>query len=71
MDVDAQSSLNSRERSLLNDPSVSYWLKEQLEVLQKRDPLDALRDAETLVEVLREKTTSKLQGSRSIIDVES
>ncbi len=30
------------------DPSVSYWLKEAIEALDKRDPVDAYNDAQAL-----------------------
>jgi hypothetical protein len=30
------------------DPSASYWLKVALEALDKRDPVDAYNDAQTL-----------------------
>ena len=37
------------------DPSCSYWLRDRLRECQERDPLDALRDAETLVAILEER----------------
>jgi hypothetical protein len=40
---------------LLADPSVSYWMKSSLQSALQRDPVDALRDAETLCEVLRQR----------------
>ena len=40
--------------AVLADPSASYWLRDAIKSAMKRDPLDALRDAETLAEVLRE-----------------
>ena len=40
--------------AVLADPSSSYWLRDAIKSAMKRDPLDALRDAETLAEVLRE-----------------
>jgi len=43
------------QNPMTNDPTISYWLKEQLEIAQKRDPLDALNDAEMLVSILKEK----------------
>ena len=43
------------EQELLNDPSISYWLKGQVQASQSRDCLDALLDAELLVEVLKER----------------
>ncbi|WP_290573509.1 hypothetical protein [Idiomarina sp.] len=41
------------EKALINDPSTSYWLKEQFEKTAERDPVDALNDAESLVSALR------------------
>jgi len=43
------------EQELLNDPSISYWLKGQVQSSKSRDCLDALLDAEILVEVLKER----------------
>lgn len=36
-------------------PTTSYWLKEALVCAERRDPLDALRDAEALVRALKNK----------------
>lgn len=36
----------------LADPSTSYWLRDALKTAIKRDPVDALNDAEKLVELL-------------------
>ena len=33
------------------DPSVSYWLKAAIEALDKRDPVDAYNDAQSLARV--------------------
>jgi|TARA_B110000211_G_C14093145_1_gene560696 hypothetical protein len=41
------------EQALKQDPSTSFWLKEQLQVTKARDILDALNDAEALVNVLK------------------
>ena len=40
--------------NLLADPSASYWLKNAIRSALKRDPINALLDAETLREVLRQ-----------------
>ncbi len=45
--------VGEREQALVDDPSTSYWLKEQLEASKKRDMVDALRDAETLAACLK------------------
>jgi hypothetical protein len=41
--------------TIQNDPASSYWLKNALAGALVRDSVDALRDAETLVRVLRER----------------
>lgn len=38
---------------ILNDPASSFWLKEAVVQSLRRDPVDALDDAEVLVEVLK------------------
>jgi hypothetical protein len=38
----------AKRDQLLNDPATSYWLKDAIRALEKRDPLDAVRDAEVL-----------------------
>jgi len=35
---------------IANDPSASFWLKAAILAAAKRDPVDALNDAEMLVE---------------------
>ncbi len=37
---------------VLADPACSYWLRDRVREALERDPLDALRDAETLVAIL-------------------
>lgn len=48
--------LNQR---VLADPSTSYWLKEQWQILSNRDVVDALNDLEILTLML----TNKLYGT--------
>ncbi len=40
---------------ILNDPAVSDWLKTALRAALARDPVDAVNDAEILLQVLNEK----------------
>ncbi|MDC5870529.1 hypothetical protein OPW39_17125 [Vibrio europaeus] len=47
--------VSERERELVNDPSTSFWLKEQFELTKKRDLIDALSDAEILVSILKSR----------------
>lgn len=43
--------------SILSDPTASYWLKQRIEELQERDPVDALND----IEMLKRLTESRLE----------
>lgn len=45
--------ISELEQALQNDPSTSFWIKEQFKVTKERDPVDALNDAEALVLVLK------------------
>jgi hypothetical protein len=38
---------------VLNDPSVSYWLKNALTTALNNDPVDAVNDAELLLAALK------------------
>jgi hypothetical protein len=40
-----------------NDATASYWLKAALSSALRRDPVDAVTDAEVLVMALRERCT--------------
>jgi hypothetical protein len=37
--------INDRIDHILNDPCASYWLKDAVRLLLKRDPVDAASDA--------------------------
>jgi hypothetical protein len=39
----------------LQNPAASFWLKKAIEALDKRDPVDAWADAETLQRIMRAK----------------
>jgi hypothetical protein len=39
----------------LADPSTTYWLRDALKSSLARDPVDALRDAEALTDLLRDR----------------
>lgn len=40
------------EHDVANDPSTSYWLKEQIIKSKNRDPVDMLNDIQVLINVL-------------------
>lgn len=39
----------------LDSPAASYWLKDALAQLDKRDPVDALADAQALVYLMQQR----------------
>jgi hypothetical protein len=41
--------------AICNDPSASHWLKDALTALLKRDPVDAVNDAELLADIMRSR----------------
>lgn len=45
-------SADSLVAEVLADPACSYWLRDRIRESLERDPLDALRDAETLLAIL-------------------
>ena len=40
---------------ILEDPGISYWLKDAIKTAYKRDPVDALHDARRLLRMLGER----------------
>jgi hypothetical protein len=44
--------------TILADFSASYWLKAAIRALDKRDPIDAMNDTLTLLEVCKERLES-------------
>ncbi len=54
------------EQSLAFDPSTSNWLKDQFQVTQQSDPVDALFDAQTLVTALKARV--KAIEERAFLD---
>lgn len=53
--------MNSQE--ILNDPAASFWLKSAINACLNRDAVDALTDAEVLVEVLKDHL-NKIQEAK-------
>ncbi|MCY1168788.1 hypothetical protein D9M73_87940 [compost metagenome] len=45
---------------LMGDPGVSYWLKDSLRSALERDPVDAMKDAELLAQVLAHRALMQL-----------
>lgn len=45
---------------MLNDPSVSFWVKYQYRMSLQRDPVDAFGDAKLLTAMLRERMDEAL-----------
>ena len=49
------------EAQILQSLSTSFWLREAIKSLAQRDPLDALNDAETLLQVQRQRLDDMVQ----------
>ena len=47
--------MSKAESEILNDPSTSFWLKEQIVNSSNRDILDVLSDVEALKSVVEER----------------
>lgn len=46
---------------LSNDPALSYWARQALIDLARRDPLDALQDCERLTALMRDRFETALR----------
>ena len=49
-------------QEVLDNPETSYWLRDALIALSKRDPVDALNDVDVLKETLEAALTEKLHS---------
>ena len=58
MTTENVSNLSNEEKMLLNDPSISYWLKNQIKRINERDVLDALNDTQILIDLLNSRFRS-------------
>jgi hypothetical protein len=44
-------------KEILEDPCISYWLKDAIRTAYEQDPVDALHDARRLLKMLGERCT--------------
>ena len=51
--------IKSETDRLIKDPTTSYWLKDAIVALRKRDVVDALNDVEILLEVLTDDLSKR------------
>ena len=54
---------------ILEDPGVSYWLKDAIKTAYERDPIEALHDARWLLEMLGERYAQVV--NRGLVPFES
>lgn len=54
---------HNRREEVLADPSVRYWVKDNLVALDQRDVVDALDDAELLADLMRLRAAAMLGRS--------
>jgi hypothetical protein len=53
-------------RDVLKSPASSYWLTNALQSAERRDPVDVLRDAETLVHIFKMRWDEIAEECRGI-----
>lgn len=56
------------EREILADPSASHWLKSQLVATKSRDVVDAINDAEVLLNVLQQRFMIAVESAGAATD---
>ena len=56
----------SLETRILEDPSASRWLKEQINITSERDIVDAMSDAEALLMVLHARWNTMTEQFKSV-----
>jgi len=62
---------NNMRARILNGPQYSFWLKDQIIALERRDTVDALRDAESLLILAELRFNGILNGQENrLITVE-
>lgn len=61
--------MSELETRLLADPTISYWLKDQIRATDRRDVLDAYYDLEMLWEVVKQRAERALGHSPRRITV--
>lgn len=59
-----ETAMTLNENKILSDPATSYWLRDAIKAAWNRDLLDAMRDAETLAKLLRERFDAACKSTR-------
>lgn len=47
------------EDEIINDPTASFWLKEQINKSLERDPIDMLNDIDTLTAIIKSRIDNR------------
>lgn len=55
---------DSLKSLIVHDPSTSYWLVRAIQALEKRDPLDAEDDVNTLAELAKKRSQELLDSAQ-------
>jgi hypothetical protein len=53
-------------QQVVNNPSTSFWLRDAIFALSKRDPVDAANDAEFLAQIFAKKLSGQLAATNQI-----
>ena len=62
IDLDTSTGIEKYLGNVADNPYVSYWKRDAIKALLKRDPVDAARDAEFLAGWLERRAKLILQG---------
>ena len=58
--------MNATIQALLDDPSTSFWLKDALVAALRRDPIQAVNEAEALVAILNARADAIIRQGGGI-----
>ena len=63
---DALAALQTRLAEISADQAISYWLRDSVLSAIERDPVDAVKDAEILLEILQLRVSVSLDAENAV-----
>lgn len=63
-----QDAILARIEQIKADPSTSKWLSNAIDQLIARDPIDALRDVEVLLDLLQQRLQQLIQQPSNMVE---
>lgn len=64
---DALAALQTRLAEISADQAISYWLRDSVLSAIERDPVDAVKDAEILLEILQLRVSVSLDAEYAVM----